>query len=300
MNPKYPVFIPTKGRYRTPLTIRAFEAIGVPFHPVVVPAEHDNYAAVVKHPERIIVLPPDIKGLVPTRNWIWDYAQHELKTPYFWTFDDNILTFYRLHKNMKYRLTSGTFMYIIEEFTERYENMIIAGMQYEMFAPRKQKRSPLILNTRVYSNMLIQADAPYRNRGVYNDDTDLCLRILKDGHCVVQFVAFLAEKEATMTIKGGNTEIYQGDGRLKMAQELQARHPDVVKIVWKWNRWQHQVDYSRFRNNRPILRPGVVIPDEPNNYGMVLRKLEGPPTPESGGPGRSGGGRRRKDSGSGS
>lgn len=274
MNPKHPVFIPTKGRYETPLTIRAFEAISVPFHPVVVPSERDKYAAIVRDPSKIIVLPDDVHGLVPTRNWIWDYAQ-SLGAPYFWTFDDNIRVFYRLHQNIKHRITSGTFMYVLEDFIDRYSNMAIVGMQYEMFAKRKQKIAPIVLNTRVYSNMLIKTNIPYRNRGVYNDDTDLCLRLLKDGWCVAEFQAFLADKMATMRYQGGNTPIYQGDGRLKMAQELQQNHPDVVKIVWKWGRWQHQVDYGPFRNNKPILRPGVVIPDEPNNYGMVLRKRDG-------------------------
>ncbi len=78
-----------------------------------------------------------------------------------------------------------------------------------------------------------------------------------------------------MRMKGGNTdELYQGDGRLKMAQSLQQQHPDVAKIAWKWGRWQHQVDYRPFKNNRPRLKPGAVIPDGPNNYGMVLRKVD--------------------------
>lgn len=275
MNPKYPVFVPTKGRYKLRHTIKAFERIGVPFHAVVQPQEYQAYSSVTKDPSRIIVLPAHIDGLVPTRNWIWDYAQYELKTPYFWTFDDNIRNFYRLHQNIKYYATDGTFMRVIEDWMERYENVAISGMQYEMFADRKKRWNPIELNRRIYSNMLIKTDIPYRNRGVYNDDTDLCLRILKEGLCTALFYAFLADKIQTMLVKGGNTSIYQGDGRLKMAQELQARHPDVTKIVWKWGRWQHEVDYSRFRNNRPILRPGVIIPDEPNNYGMVLRKRGG-------------------------
>ncbi len=78
-------------------------------------------------------------------------------------------------------------------------------------------------------------------------------------------------------MKGGNTdELYQGDGRLKMAQSLQRHHPDVTKIAWKWGRWQHQVDYKPFKHNRLILRPGVIIPDEPNNYGMVLKHVGAP------------------------
>ena len=271
MNPKYPIFIPTKGRYESLLTIKAFEKINVPFHAVVQPQEYKNYAAVVKDPSMIITLPPDIDGLVPTRNWIWNYAQ-SLGVAYFWTFDDNIRYFYRLNKNIKARVSSGTFMYIIEEFAERYTNLAITGMNYEMFVPRKFKFSPIVLNTRVYSNMLIKTNIPYRNRGVYNDDTDLCLRVLKDGWCVAQFNAFLADKEATMTIKGGNTPIYQEDGRYLMAKSLKDQHPDVVTIVQKWGRWQHQVDYRPFRNNKLRLRPGVVIPTEPNNYGMILTK----------------------------
>ena len=57
-----------------------------------------------------------------------------------------------------------------------------------------------------------------------------------------------------------------------MAQSLQAQHPDCVKIGWKWGRWQHIVDYSRFKHNRLIKKEGVVIPEGVNNYGMVLVK----------------------------
>ncbi len=283
MKPKYPIFIPTKGRYETPYTIRAFEDIGAAFSIVVQPQEYDAYAAIVKYPTQIIVLPESIQGLVPTRNWIWDHAQG-LGVPYFWTFDDNIKCFHRLHENKRIRLGDDTFLRIIEEWAERYENMAITGMHYSMFAITNLTRTlpPFLLNTRVYSNMLIKTDIPYRNRGVYNDDTDLCLQVLKDGWCTTLFYAFLIDKLTTMTIKGGNTPIYQGDGRLKMAQELQQRHPDVTKIAWKWGRWQHQVDYRPFKKNRPILKKGVVIPDAPNNYGMVLRKRDAPPVDGAG------------------
>src|SRR6476469_3085635 len=99
MNPKYPIFIPTKGRSALRHTITILEQIGVPFHAVVVPEEYDQYAAVLQDPSQILILPAAIQGLVPTRNWIWDYAA-DLGTPYFWTFDDNIRRFYRLHQNM--------------------------------------------------------------------------------------------------------------------------------------------------------------------------------------------------------
>ena len=82
-----------------------------------------------------------------------------------------------------------------------------------------------------------------------------------------------------MTMKGGNTyELYrqdeQFDGRLEMAKSLQRQHPDVTKIVWKWGRWQHQVDYRSFKANRLKLKEGVVIPQGVNNYGMKLVKVK--------------------------
>jgi hypothetical protein len=82
---------------------------------------------------------------------------------------------------------------------------------------------------------------------------------------------FLQNKIGTLTMKGGNTDqLYQGDGRLKMAESLREQHPDVVKVVRKWNRWQHSVDYRPFKNNKFIPKPGFEVPTEANNYGMEL------------------------------
>ncbi len=76
-------------------------------------------------------------------------------------------------------------------------------------------------------------------------------------------------------MRGGNTdELYQGDGRLKMAQSLENQHPDCVKIRKKWGRFQHQVNYSRFKKNKLIRKAGIVIPSEPNEYGMKLVRLD--------------------------
>jgi len=276
MNPEYPVFIPTKGRYKTPYTINVMERCNIPYLAVVEEQEYTSYREVVKKGE-IIVLPHQNKGLTVTRNWIWDYAQYTLKTPYFWTFDDNSRDFYYLNNNIKYRLQTGAHLKSIEDFAQRYENLYITGMNYEMFVPRKRLKPPFTLNTRIYSNMLIKADIPYRNVTFYNDDTDLCLRVLKDGNCTCLINTFLIDKIATMTIRGGMTDYYEKTNkRLEFAKELQEAHPDVVKIVWKYNRWHHQVDYSPFKKNRLKLKEGVVIPEGVNNYEMKLIDLSEP------------------------
>lgn len=268
MVPKYPIFIPSKGRWESRLTSKEFERLGIPYSIVVEPQEYESYAGVIDC-KKIITLPFSDKGLVVTRNWIWDCAQ-ESGTSYFWTFDDNIRSIYRLNRNIIAKVESGNCLCAMEDFVGRYDNLAIAGMRYEMFARRKYIEPPFLLNTRVYSNMLIKTDIPYRNRGFYNDDTDLCLQVLKGGLCTILFYAFLVKKEPTMKVKGGMTPHYQGDGRLKMAQELHRRHPRLVKITRKWNRWQHVVDYRPFKGNKLVKREGVVIPQGVNNYGMVL------------------------------
>ena len=149
-----------------------------------------------------------------------------------------------------------------------------------MFASRKEgNQKPFTLNTRVYSCILLSNAIPHRWRGRYNEDTDLSLRILKDGYCTILFNAFLAKKMPTLTMKGGNTdELYKQDeefdGRLEMAKSLRRQHPDVCKIARKWGRWQHSVDYRPFASNRLVLRPDCPRPPPGvNDYGMTLRQL---------------------------
>ncbi len=270
MNPEYPVFVPTKGRWDTRLTIKMFDELKVPYIAFVEEQEYNNYVPFIDK-DKLHVLPHQNKGLVVTRNYIWDYAQ-SLGVEYFWTFDDNIRCIYRLHQNKRIKVLDGTPLKVIEDFAKRYSNLYISGMHYRMFAPSDSKRPPVPFNTRVYSNMLIKTDIPYRNEGFYNDDTDLCLRVLKDGYCTAILFAFLVDKQRTMNVAGGMTPHYQGDGRWKMAEELRQKHPDVTTITRKWGRWQHQVDYRPFKKNKLKLKPGIVIPTEPNEYGMKLIK----------------------------
>jgi hypothetical protein len=158
----------------------------------------------------------------------------------------------------------------------------MSGMNYYMFAPDRTKHPPFILNTRIYSCILLSNKIDLRWRGRYNEDTDLSLRVLKKGYCTILFNAFLAQKMPTMTMKGGNTEsLYKldnEDGRLLMAKSLQEQHPDVSHITRKWGRWQHQVYYKDFqRRNKLQLKPGIVIKDEVDNYGMELVTYESNP-----------------------
>lgn len=275
-NPKYPVYIVSKGRWESRLTSKALEQMGVPYHVVVEPQEHDEYAAVID-PKKILVLPFSNlgQGSIPARNWVWEHAI-EGGNKRHWILDDNIRWFSRLNRNKRTRVSSGATFRAIEGFVERYRNVAIAGMQYDMFVPSRQKQRPFTLNTRIYSCMLILNGLPHRWRGQYNEDTDLSLRVLKDGWCTVLFSAFPCFKvSTTVQMKGGNTDkLYKGDGRLKMAQSLQRQHPDVVRVARRFGRWQHVVDYRPFKKNKLMRDPKVKVAEGADEYGMIMRKRE--------------------------
>lgn len=265
----------SKSRWESRKTARSLDAIKLDYRIVVEPQEHDQYAAVID-PKKILVLPFSNlgQGSIPARNWIWEHSI-SVGAKRFWQLDDNILHFYRLNNNKKTAVTNGAIFRAAEDFVDRYENVALAGFNYQWLAKATDKVPPFYLNTRIYSCILIDNTIPFRFRGRYNEDTALSLDVMKAGLCTVLFNAFLCGKTSTMTMKGGNTdELYQDDGRLKMAQSLREQHPDVVRVVKKFKRWQHHVDYRPFKKNKLILRADAVVSNNANEYGMVLRDLQ--------------------------
>ena len=70
--PRYPIYIISKGRSKSRYTSKVFEAMGVPYKIVIEPQEHNEYAAVIDQ-DKILQLPFSNhgKGSGPARNWCW-------------------------------------------------------------------------------------------------------------------------------------------------------------------------------------------------------------------------------------
>jgi len=96
MNPNYPIYIISKGRWESRLTSKALEKMHVPYHIVVEPQEYKNYAAVIDS-KKILVLPFSNlgQGSIPARNWVWEHSI-SVGAEWHWILDDNIRDFYRL------------------------------------------------------------------------------------------------------------------------------------------------------------------------------------------------------------
>lgn len=284
MNPKYPLYIVSKGRWDSRLTVKALEWMKVPFYVVIEEQEYKQYSSVIDS-KKLLILDKTYqdqyytcdnlgntksKGPGAARNFAWDHSISN-NFEWHWVMDDNILCFYRLNKNKRLKVKTGSCFRAMEDFCERYANVLMAGPQYRAFSPSSAKLPPFALNCRIYSCNLIRNDTPFRWRGRYNEDTDLSLRILKAGFCTIQFYAFIQSKVVTQAIKGGNTkEFYAHEGTLPKSKMQVVLHPDCSKLVWRYGRWHHYVDYSKFKKNKLIRKRDVKLTGNVNEYGMKL------------------------------
>ena len=268
---RHPIYIISKGRPKC-ITARSLSKMGVVYKIVIEPQELDSYRQYHNDDTLITTDFSNLdQGSIPVRNFIWNLSIRNGHT-HHWCLDDNIEDFNILSNNTKDHCRTGSIFRYAEDFVGCYSNIGQAGFNYYSFAKSNDSVPPLYLNTRVYSCMLIDNTIPFRWRGRYNEDTDLSLRILKSGRCTVLFNMFLAGKVTTQRMKGGNTDhVYtDGDDRLKFAESLRDQHPDIVRVVRKFNRWHHQVNYSGFKQelNR--------ISEMPCNYksDLIWKKQE--------------------------
>jgi len=247
MFPRYPIYVISKGRYEKRKTCDALDRLNIDYKLVVEPQEFGKYSEHVSK-ERILVLPFSNlnQGSIPARNWVLEHALKN-NTGKHWILDDNLSGFGTQKYGRRVNTSCGDFFAQCENFVDRYKNIAMAGIRYRFH--HNYTKTPYLLNTRIYSCILIDNSIEQRWRGTYNEDTDLSIRILKEGHCTMLFTWCYCNKVTTMSMKGGNTDkLYAGEGRRLMAESLREQHPDIVKVSWKWKRWQHQVNYAGFKN----------------------------------------------------
>ena len=277
--PKYPVYVISKGRADTCLTANFLLKDKVNFKLVIEPQEYKKYS---KNYDSSIIITTPFKNLglgsVPARNFVWQHSK-ECGAKRHWIMDDNILSVYRKYKNTRIRCNSNIALRCCEDFTDRYTNIALSGLNYYTFAITRNQ-PPFYLNAHIYSTLLIDNSLDIRWRGRYNEDTDLCLQALSLGLCTVNFNAFLIDKMQTMTMKGGNTDqLYKGDGRLTMARSLEKMWPHVVETTRKFQRPQHHIQNNWQKFDTQLIRRKDIDWEnmqKTDNYGLRLVQLKQP------------------------
>lgn len=301
--PQFPLYIPTKGRSQYMHTSRALSGMGIEHYLVVEKDQIPDYQEAI---DRLGVLATIVeldtkfqdeyetlddlgntrsKGPGPARNFAW---QHSIDNGFshHWVMDDNIHWFYRYTDNKKVGCRSPALFRAMEDFSNRFKNVMMSGPNYMSFVPANYFFPPFVKNTRIYSCNFIRNDIPFRWRGRYNEDTILSLDIITSGNCTIQYNSFLQDKMVTQSLKGGNTEeFYHKEGEVEVtgeyaiggtdakSQMLQDVYPKYAKVVHKFGRTHHQVNYRQFQNPL-IFRDDFIQPEGNDEYGMVLRDVD--------------------------
>jgi hypothetical protein len=287
IQPQYPIYVITKGRWKKTFTIDTLEDMGVDFYICVEPKEYDDYCSNPNiDKNKILILPENFSeqgnGAVPVRNWVWEHSVQQGHEKH-WQLDDNISWFYRWNNNKQLKVRDGVFFKIMEDFSDRYENLGMVSCQYKSFIPGIDTgREEFILNTRAYSCILINSELlderlEERWRGRYNDDTDLSLRVLSTGDlCIVNFNSLLSGKQTSGSMKGGMAEIYDNhshNGYMLKFNALKDKWGDIIKLTNKRHkdgRPHHIVEYTKLFKQKLKLKEGVELTPKVNDYNMIL------------------------------
>ena len=284
-----PIYIVSKNRPDKCLTAAALDLVGLSFKVIV---ERDQVAAYAKTvgEEHLLVLPQPYldeydtcddlgstksKGPGAARNFAMDHSIAQ-GAAWHWVMDDNLHDFHRLHENLKVPLRTPAGFATTELFVKRFSNVPLAGLNYYSFCKSTDAVPAFVTNTRIYSCLLIRNDIGLRWRGRYNEDTDLSLRVLKRGDCTIQMNQFLCGKVTTQRMKGGNTdEFYSEEGTKPKSQMIANLHPDVAKVVWKFNRWHHHVNYKMWKQELKYRAAyNVELEPEPYPFERIITTVK--------------------------
>jgi len=253
--PRYPIYIPSKGRVKRPQTFQMLEREGIEFHAVVEPQDVDRYASWVGE-DRLVVLPDDDAGLPTTRTRIKAHALQEGWERH-WQIDDDIVELLRHYKGGRFRCHAGTALSDAEDFTDRYTNIALTGIRAQNFG--RFISSPFQLNNNVYAVNLIRSDLPYKWRVSGIEDLDFALQVLSGGWCTVTFNVYQFSTPTTASERGGLTDLYADGGKERAALELQRRWPSLVKLQERHGEVRYHMGPRVWRRfDRPlVLKEGV-------------------------------------------
>ena len=250
----------SKGRWENPLTAKFMLKEKIPFHIVIEPQEYDNYCKTIPK-ENILLLPFSNLGLgsYPARNWCWEDS---IQKGFEWhhIFDDNIrgITKFDGRSRIPGQFANQGFQ-LLEKLVDIYDNIAIAGFEYEGFTIPNKVMKPFKYNTHVYSALLINNKIPYRWRLKYNEDVDLCLQVLHDKWNTLSLYYYCVKKmSTTMKMKGGNQdELYKNNDpnkKLLKTKSLEMMWPQYVKTISRFGRPHHYIDWKKHFRHKLIKK----------------------------------------------
>lgn len=271
----FPIYIPSKGRHDIRGTARLFDRLGLPNYTLIVEEYERAKYANKWGSDRVAVLPRVFQeefetcdehglslplGVGLARNFAWHLAE-EAGAAWHWAIDDNQVALYRYDGTDYTIVTDGPkFFADMEKIITGYRNLGMAGPHDEKFIIRGESPKPA-KNTRIYSFNAMRTDLPIRWRGRWNDDTILTLDMLTNRWCTLLFRHMLMDKAETWTsrensaeLKGGcSDDFYRVAGTGPKSRLLARVYPHHVKVVQRFSRIHHFVDYRKHFSDIPLI-----------------------------------------------
>lgn len=231
---KYPIYIPSLGRYDNMRTVKMLLNAGITNFYVVI--ERDEVTEYMRHypgegTGPFIVLPKSDYGTsTVARNFCIEHAKKNGHTK-LWMLDDDITRVFMHNKGKKMVTVS------VKDCFERIENFVVRCPNVRAVGVRtsasflKDVKKDLQLNCSLSSLYLLTVDK-FRFRGTMLVDMDYQLQILRAGFQTLRMENFAFSFITPTKIKGGYYDIYTNDEkRTKAIQQFLKYNPDVEPTI---------------------------------------------------------------------
>jgi len=226
----FPIYIPSRKRAASITTSKLFKESQIPFKVVIEPQDEQDYLKYFTADE-LLVMDKNDQGIAYVRNFI---KQDSIRNgdSFHWQFDDNIRNFALRVNDKNTKCSAIAAINQIEGVVTKYSNIGGAGMMHQAFAFAQKK--DIVVNRQIYTAMLLNNATKAQFRNGIVEDTDYNMQMLTDNYCTLLFAKVVMNKETTMKMTGGNTEIsHGGNGRFLRSQALIEAWPQAFKMIEK-------------------------------------------------------------------
>lgn len=257
----YPVLIPSKARSKTCSTCYQLQKYNIPFYIFIYHEDFKDYNTYFSK-NNLVIVPKNIRGLTPKRQYILDYAKQN-NYSWFWMMDDDIDKLYKrpieniteqkslplISLNMKeFILSIEQFIQCIEDVNPKHTIFEI-GFKERAFGLQK---NPISVSTDVGPIHLFYSkniQKKYDLNMVALEDTDFSVQNINNGKINIKLNHFIFFAPKSGTNKGGLEKVYSESGKSKGVKQFQKKYPDLIKIDSD-NPEKYRIKWSNFKHSQ--------------------------------------------------
>ena len=257
----YPVLIPSKARAKTCSSCYQLQQYKIPFNIFIYQEDFKDYSKYFSK-NNLIVVPKNIRGITPKRQYILDYARQK-KYSWFWMMDDDIDKLYRRPiENITVQnslplvsLNMKEFISYVEQFINCIENINPKHSIYEVGFKQTAfglQKHPISVNTDIGGIHLFHTNntkKKYDLSLIALEDTDFCVRNIQNKKINIKLNHLIFYTPISGSNKGGLEKVYSESGKSKGVIQFQKKYPNLIKIDSN-NLEKYRIKWSKFKHSQ--------------------------------------------------